>query len=406
MLLKIVSVAVCAAVMSPIVTSAQTLAQIGQPAERPPASFKGAQYVDSRGCVFMNASYGGAAQWVARVDRKHKVLCGYPPTFGPKPAIEVAEDVAPMAPVVKAAPVVVTAAPVVVRPVNNPPMATVASAMMPPDMVEVKPVPKEPLEHAPTGLVASLPTPPQSYDRVVSAGPPQGKIGCFTDAPVAEVVRLRNGGTAVVCTRGDGTLNGWRSPIYPRSAGVGAALRDPVQVARADNAGVARVAAVAPSYASAQVPDVVVPKGYKLAWEDDRLNPMRGVGTAEGQAAQDQLWTQKVPAQLITDVQKAKTHKRKPVASVTVSSMGQTEAAPKAARGGAWVQIGTFGVPANAAGAAAQLQALGLPVAKSKLNRGGKALQIVMAGPFGSGADAQAALRMVRGAGFGDAYIR
>ncbi|OYU39452.1 MAG: hypothetical protein CFE33_08675 [Pseudorhodobacter sp. PARRP1] len=403
MLLKIVSVAVFAAVMGPIVASAQTLAQIGQPAERPPASFKGAQYVDSRGCVFMNASYAGAPRWVARVDRAHKVLCGYPPTFGPKPAIEMAEEVAPAKP----APVVVAAAPVVVKPAKaNAPMATVASAMMP-EAVVVNPVPREPLNHAPQGVVANLPTPVQSYERAATVvGPAPGKIGCYTSAPVAEVVRLRNGGTAVVCTRGDGSLTGWRPPIYPRNAGVGAALRDPVQVTRADNAGAGRVAAAAPSYASAQVPEVVVPKGYKLAWTDDRLNPLRGVGTAEGQAAQDQLWTQKVPAQLITDVQKAKTRKHKPVASVTVSSMGQAEAAPKAARGGAWVQIGTFGVPANAAGAAAQLQALGLPVAKSKLNRGGKALQIVMAGPFGSGADAQAALRMVRGAGFGDAYIR
>ncbi|MFD1742159.1 SPOR domain-containing protein [Cypionkella sinensis] len=380
--------------MSPIVASAQTLAQIGQPSELPPASFKGAQYVDSRGCVFMNASYAGAPRWVARVDRKHKVLCGYPPTFGPKPPIEVAEDVAPVAPVV-------------VKPAKgNAPMATVASAMMP-EAVVVKPVPKEPLNHNPQGLVANLPTPAQTYERAATVvGPAPGKIGCYTSAPVAEVVRLRNGGTAVVCTRGDGSLTGWRPPIYPRNAGVGAALRDPVQVTRADNAGVGQVAAAAPSYASARVPDVVVPKGYKLAWEDDRLNPMRGVGTAEGQAAQDQLWTRKVPSKLIVDVQKAKTRKYKPATEVTVSSKGQAEVAPKAARGGAWVQIGTFGVPANAAGAAAQLQALGLPVAKSKLNRGGKALQIVMAGPFGSGADAQAALRMVRGAGFGDAYIR
>ncbi|MEO5614231.1 MAG: SPOR domain-containing protein [Cypionkella sp.] len=403
MLLKLVSAAVFVAVMGPIVVSAQTVAQIGQPAERPPASFKGAQYVDSRGCVFMNASYAGAAQWVARVDRKHKVLCGYPPTFGARPAIEVAEDVAPVAPV-KAAPVVLAATPVVVKPAKaNAPMATVASAMMP-EAVVVAPVPQVRLEHPTAGLVASLPTPAQSYERV-AAEPAPGKIGCYTSAPVAEVVRLRNGGTAVVCTRGDGTLTGWRPPIYPRGAGVGATLSEPVQVARADNSGVGRVAA-ASVYASAAVPDVVVPKGYKVAWTDGRLNPLRGVGTAEGQAAQDQLWTQKVPAQLISDVQKAKTRKPKPVASVTVSSSGQAEVAPKAVRGGAWVQIGTFGVPANAAGAAAQLQALGLPVAKSKLNRGGKALQIVMAGPFGSGADAQAALRIARGAGFGDAYIR
>ena len=404
MLLKIVSVAVFAAVTGPIVASAQTVAQIGQPAERPPASFKGAQYVDSRGCVFMNASYAGAAQWVARVDRRHKVLCGYPPTFGARPAIEVAEDVAPVAPV-KVAPVVVAVAPVMVKPAKaNAPMATVASAMMP-EAVVVAPVPQVRVEHSTAGLVASLPTPAQAYERAASVGPAAGKIGCYTSAPVAEVVRLRSGGTAVVCTRGDGTLTGWRPPIYPRSAGVGAALSEPVQVARADNSGVGRVAA-APVYASAAVPDVVVPKGYKVAWTDGRLNPLRGVGTAEGQAAQDQLWTQKVPAQLISDVQKAKTRKHKPAATVTVSSKGQTEAAPKPMRGGAWVQVGTFGVAANAAGAAAQLQALGLPVAKSKLQRGGKDLQIVMAGPFGSGADAQAALRIARGAGFGDAYIR
>ena len=398
MLLKIVSVAVFAAVMGPIVATAQTVAQIGQPAERPPASYKGAQYVDSRGCVFMNASYAGAAQWVARVNRSHKVLCGYPPTFGPKPAIEVAEDVAP----VTVAPVVVTAAPVVVKPAKaNAPMATVASAMMP-EAVVVKPVPQVRVEHATAGLVASLPTPAQSYERV-AAGPAPGKIGCYTSAPVAEVVRLRSGGTAVVCTRGDGTLTGWRPPIYPHGAGVGAALSEPVQVARAEHAGVGRVAA-APVYASAELPDVVVPKGYKVAWTDGRLNPLRGVGTPQGQAAQDQIWNQKVPAQLIT-VQKVKV-KKQVAASVTVSSKGQAEAAPKAVRGGAWVQIGSFGVPANAAGAAAQLQALGLPVAKSKLHRGGKDLQIVMAGPFGSGADAQAALRIARGAGFGDAYIR
>ncbi len=399
MLLKIVSVAVFAAAMGPIVAAAQTVAQIGQPAELPPASFKGAQYVDSRGCVFMSVTTNNTHGWYPRVGKDHKVRCGYPPTLGPRPAIEVAEDVAP----VKVAPVVVAAAPVVVKPAKaRAPMATVASAMMP-EAVVVKPVPQVRVEHSTTGLVASLPTPAQAYERAATSGPAAGKIGCYTSAPVAEVVRLRSGGTAVVCTRGDGTLTGWRPPIYPRGVGVGAALSEPVQVARADNAGVGRVA-VAPVYASALVPEVVVPKGYELAWTDDRLNPLLAVGTAEGQAAQDQLWTRKVPVKLISDVQKAKT--RKPVASVTVSSKGQAEAAPKAARGGAWVQIGTFGVPANAAGAAAQLQALGLPVAKSKLNRGGKALQIVMAGPFGSGADALAALRIARGAGFGDAYIR
>ena len=77
-----------------------------------------------------------------------------------------------------------------------------------------------------------------------------------------------------------------------------------------------------------------------------------------------------------------------------------------AIKGGAWVQVGTFGVPANAQGAAQRLSTMGLPVAKSKLNKGGKALEIVLAGPFGSVADAQAALSIARTAGFGDAFLR
>ena len=82
------------------------------------------------------------------------------------------------------------------------------------------------------------------------------------------------------------------------------------------------------------------------------------------------------------------------------------EAAPRAAAGGIFVQVGSFGVPANAAGASSRLAALGLPVALSKGRIRGKAVQVVLAGPFGSAADAQAALRAARGAGFGDAFLR
>jgi hypothetical protein len=52
------------------------------------------------------------------------------------------------------------------------------------------------------------------------------------------------------------------------------------------------------------------------------------------------------------------------------------------------------------------LQGIGLPVARAKITSGGRAMQIVMAGPFGSAADAAAALSMARRAGFGDAFIR
>jgi cell division protein FtsN len=83
-----------------------------------------------------------------------------------------------------------------------------------------------------------------------------------------------------------------------------------------------------------------------------------------------------------------------------------TEAAPAATGGRLFVQVGSFGVPANADGASARLAGLGLPVARSNGRIGGKAVQVVLAGPFGSAAEAQAALRAARGAGFGDAFVR
>ena len=66
----------------------------------------------------------------------------------------------------------------------------------------------------------------------VQTGLTGGKIGCYTSAPVPKLVSLSNGGTAVLCTRGDGTLAGARAPLYAKVAmgegnRVGAGLYDP-----------------------------------------------------------------------------------------------------------------------------------------------------------------------------------
>ena len=183
--------------------------------------------------------------------------------------------------------------------------------------------------------------PRQTYEVASSAGVPQGKIGCYTSAPVAQRVKLTNGGTAVVCTRGDGSLTGWRPPVYPAGAGFGAALHDPILAKAAPAGHVAKGAsAPAPVYAAAEAAPAM-PAGYRLAWTDGRLNPNRGRGTAEGQAGQDQIWTRDVPAQLVTDKAKGKGKK---VSKVTVSTRNAaTEAVqPRVAvKGGAWVQVGT-----------------------------------------------------------------
>lgn len=51
------------------------------PAEFPPTSFAGNQFVDSKGCAFIRAGVGGAVTWVPRVDRKRQQLCNFQPSF-------------------------------------------------------------------------------------------------------------------------------------------------------------------------------------------------------------------------------------------------------------------------------------------------------------------------------------
>ena len=339
------------------------------PAELPPAGFSGQQYVDSRGCVFLRAGYGGRVTWVQRITATRKPLCGYPPTLG---AHDVAVAEAPVAPVqvAPAAPVVVAAAPapVVVKP------APVVVAQTAPAVVPRLAAPQPQVQ-----LAFAAPAAPvvRAAPATHASGPKAGQIGCYTSAPVPMVVKLTNGGTAIVCTKGDGSMDGWRPPVYPAGAPVGASLGYGTVDAYKLTPGGAVVTAAGVSVAN---PNPAPPAGYAAAWKDDRLNPQRGLRTAAKAAT-----AAAAPA-------KAKT-------AVSTSSN-------PAASGSFYVQVGTFGVPANATGAASTLRAAGLPAAKGKMTKGGKALEVVYAGPFGSQAEAQAALTTARGAGFGDAFIR
>lgn len=54
---------------------AKTLKADNGPAERPPASFTGKQYVDSKGCVYIRAGFGERITWVPRVNRQRQVFC-------------------------------------------------------------------------------------------------------------------------------------------------------------------------------------------------------------------------------------------------------------------------------------------------------------------------------------------
>jgi cell division septation protein DedD len=190
---------------------------------------------------------------------------------------------------------------------------------------------------------------------------------CPASAPVARRFAIRGGGSTVMCTTANGGMDGATPPL---------ALGDRS--------------------------DMVVPKGYRKAWTDGRLNPNRAKGTAMGQAQQDQIWTRDVPAQLVATAKGRKVVTPKAYVTSTSNAPRQT----KPASGRYFVQVGTFGEPANVNRTTARLQGLGLPVAKSRITSKGRNLHIVMAGPFADAGSAKAALSKARRSGFGDAFIR
>lgn len=51
-----------------------------RPAELPPASYAGQQYVDTRGCLFLRTGAAGQIVWLPRVTREGAAICGYPPS--------------------------------------------------------------------------------------------------------------------------------------------------------------------------------------------------------------------------------------------------------------------------------------------------------------------------------------
>jgi hypothetical protein len=427
-----------AAILAALCTATPALAELKGPAELPPASYQGQQYVDSRGCVFLRAGYGGQVTWVPRVTKDRKQLCGYPKSGG---EVAVAESAPAPAPKVAEAPAL--------------PMPDPAPAAKAPEVTR----PATPTERAATAEVVGVPAAP--------GGDGAYKLACPAETPVAQRFEILGGGSKVMCTRGDGSLDGANFPVLVSGSFAGKAvgydawvLAGPVAPAgkagaQAGTAGDAPRVTVEAAVKSAKYPPVTPPPGYKLAWKDDRLNPNRGKQTVAGLQEQDEIWTRTTPMVLREDwgkpkapltivvrradgseasydgvvvstkgngqrvvqladgkgttvllpAQVTKSTKSAPKAVIGAEPKGAAKAA-KPAAGAAqrlYVQVGSFGQPANADKAAARLKALGLKVARGKAKGG--ALQVVYAGPFASAAEAKAALAAARGAGFRDAVM-
>lgn len=337
---------------------APAFSQVSGPAELPPPGFAGQQYVDSRGCVFMRAGAGGNTVWVARVGRNRQPLCGFAPSL--TTMAEAQRELRSPAP----APAPAAG--------GSAPMDTVATTTAPPRIAAPARTQRNPIPPERYAVPRVAPAPAAPQPAAAGAPAPHGATpGCPPAAPIGHLYDLVGGGAVLVCTHDGRRFTGLR-------------VGDQELIARIPPA--PGTAAPAPS----RVVDLRhrkagVPAGYKPAWSDDRLNPQRGKGTAEGDASMRQVWTDTVPQRQIAP---ATAHHR------------------QSAGGARFVQVGSYAVPANASRAASRLQAMGYPVQIIHGKARGKSLQVVRAGPFGSEAQAVAALGVARQAGYRDAILR
>ncbi len=311
-------------------SNAQTLREAQPPAEFPPSTFKGKQYVDSRGCIYIRAGVNGNVTWVPRVTRSRKQLCGYKPT-------QVAGATsAPTAPQATRSPTLITLAPADradAKPsATRAPAPKVAAARKPsPPPVSgdvasapaAKPTPHSPAAQAPGGKSVA-----QARSRVPSPAPAPT---VFVNPPKDETpvkTPPKGDATARVATATPATRHVpspapaptvWKNP-QPKSAVPTIAPRKARRVTRprvvCPNAspfsqqfinegarcGPQKLPPVPPRAAArkravALAPDtriiprhvyenrqntiaVSVPKGYRPVWKDGRLNPHRAERTA------------------------------------------------------------------------------------------------------------------------------
>lgn len=379
MLLKFVPAALVVA--SVFATSAD--AQNRRPAEAPPAGYAGQQFVDSRGCLFIRAGHGGTTNWVARIDRTRKPICGMTPSVNTMAQARRALQTPEPRQAAPAAPAPVAAAP------------------------RRAPMPQMQPQYAAPAPVVAAPAPVRTHQGGPGANPVLGAsrtAGCPANAPYGRMYqRAGTGGNILVC--------GTQPPNFTGTGGIG---QDRQGALSGTGMQVAQAAFVpdtpinyAPQFAD-QAIRVQPPKGYKAAWDDDRLNPNRARGTVGGHLQMQRVWTtDEVPQRGVNEPRKRQWFEGSaaPVQKQRVVSM-TTKSAPQAVSGARRVQVGSFGVAANAERATRRLQSLGLPVQVSRATIGGKPVQVVSAGPFTTPAQAQGALGMVRSAGFGDAILR
>jgi hypothetical protein len=235
------------------------------PAEIPSASFRGDQYVDSRGCAYVRVGVGPATQWVPRVGSNRRPICGLTPS-GAGHAPNVAASAAPN---------------------RQQPGVTVIGGTPPPvaATAPVQPAARD---------VATQARPPAAVPRSVATTP---RVGASAPQPQPQPQRPAAAGACPnLPAEIRSYFEGDNARCGPQAVHPGDAVRGPDRRSALGQSGA--IPAPAPALRQVVRYDVNPPAGYRAAWQDDRLNPYRGLGSAQGQRQMETVWTNTTPRRL------------------------------------------------------------------------------------------------------------
>ncbi len=354
------------------------LANTVTPAEMPPANYAASQYVDSKGCVFVRAGAAGNVTWIPRMDRARSHICNARPSA------------------VARAPQATTQG-----------VRTAASAAAPAPAAPARTILRSSQTRLPTTIAVTTPTTTNLLIGSTRSTRTTTTTVATNRVPLTTTRTTPRASTqhqqASSCTGASALSRQYINHGQHGPVRCGPQPVHPMDVHRPNGArptattgGVIAATLGRPPFEAVNA-QPRTPAGYRVAWDDGRLNPNRGNRAA----------TQVATAPHVNRTATTVSTRNAPAATRAAAAPApQGRVSVSVGVGHRFVQVGTYREMNNAQRAIRALQQLGLPAARSVITSRGQEYQVVLAGPYSSAQSLGNALHKARQAGFHDAITR